>query len=102
MKLFVGSLPFAVDDSTLKEAFSEFGAVSSSRVITDKMTGRSRGFGFVEMPDDVSAEKAMGELNGSQIDGRSIVVKKAMERNSGNGDGYGGRRKNQDNRGWGY
>ncbi len=92
MKLFVGGLPWSIDDSSLKDAFAEFGTVNSAKVITDKFTGRSRGFGFVEMPDD-EAKKAMEQLNGSEIDGRSIVVNVAeerKERSGGNRGGYGG------------
>ena len=92
MKIFVGGLPFRVDDSSLKEAFQEYGEVSSAKVITDKFTGRSRGFGFVEMPNDEEGKKAMAELNGSEMDGRSIVVNVAEERKerSGGGGGYKG------------
>ena len=117
MKLFVGGLPFRVDDSTLKEAFQGYGEVSSAKVITDKFTGRSRGFGFVEMPDDASAKKAMDELNGSEMDGRNIVVNVAEERkersggsggggyrggNRGGGGGYGRGRDDRGGRGRDY
>jgi len=91
MKIFVGGLPFRMDDSSLREAFAEYGAVDSAKIITDKFTGRSRGFGFVEMPNDSEANKAMQELNGSEIDGRSIVVNVAQERKErSGGGGYGG------------
>lgn len=103
MKFFVGGLPFRVDDSTLKEAFLEFGEVSSAKVITDKFTGRSRGFGFVEMPNEEEAKKAMADLNGSEMDGRSIVVNVAEERKEKSGGGFrsgGGHRGG--NRGGGY
>ena len=88
MKMFVGGLPFRVDDSTLKEAFLEFGEVSSAKVITDKFTGRSRGFGFVEMPNEEEAKKAMSDLNGSEMDGRSIVVNVAEERKERSGSPF--------------
>jgi len=88
MKMFVGGLPFRVDDSALKDAFQEFGEVSSAKVITDKFTGRSRGFGFVEMPNEEEAKKAMADLNGSEMDGRSIVVNVAEERKERSGGGY--------------
>ena len=93
MKIFVGGLPFRLDDASLKEAFSAFGEVSSAKVITDKFTGRSRGFGFVEMPDDEAAKKAIAELNNSEIDGRTIAVNVAEERKerpAGGGGGFRG------------
>ena len=95
MKIFVGGLPFRLDDASLKEAFSAFGEVSSAKVITDKFTGRSRGFGFVEMPDDEAAKKAIAELNNSEIDGRTIAVNVAEERKerpAGGGGFRGGNR----------
>ena len=67
MNIFIGSLPFAVKDEALKELFATYGEVSSARVVTDKFTGRSKGFGFVEMEDEVAAKKAIAELNGSEI-----------------------------------
>ncbi len=79
-KLFVGSLPWAVDDQKLGDLFSQFGNVSSAVVLKDRMTGRSRGFGFVEMDDDSEAMEAMNKLNGSDMDGRKIVVNEARPR----------------------
>lgn len=76
-KLFVGSLPWAVDDQGLEDLFKEFGAVSSAKVIMDRETGRSKGFGFVEFADDNAAKAAMDKLNGSDLQGRSIVVNEA-------------------------
>jgi RNA recognition motif-containing protein len=73
-KLFVGSLPWSVDDAQLEEMFSAHGEVVSARVITDRDTGRSRGFGFVEFADDATAAAAMEALDGSMIDGRNISV----------------------------
>jgi RNA recognition motif-containing protein len=101
MKIFVGGLPFRLDDSALKEAFSAFGEVTSAKVITDKFTGRSRGFGFVEMSDDESAKKAIAELNGSEIDGRTIAVNVAEERKERTGGGGGGGGFRGGNRGGG-
>lgn len=95
MKIFVGGLPFRLDDSALKEAFATFGEVSSAKIITDKFTGRSRGFGFVEMPDDEAAKKAIAELNNSELDGRTIAVNVAEERKerpAGGGGFRGGNR----------
>jgi len=99
MNIFVGSLPFSLKESELKEYFEEYGEVASVKIISDKFSGRSKGFGFVEMPDDEKAKKAIEELNGAEIDGRSIVVNKAEERKEGerrggfgggNRGGYGG------------
>lgn len=76
-KLFVGGLPYATTDEELAEAFSKVGTVSSALIIKDRYSGRSKGFGFVEMQDEAEAEKAIKELNGSEIGGRTIVVDKA-------------------------
>ncbi len=76
-KLFVGSLPWAVNDEALKEAFTAYGSVVSAKVVTDRQTGRSRGFGFVEMESDSEASAAIEALNGSDLNGRNIVVNEA-------------------------
>ena len=76
-KLFVGSLPWAVNDEALKEAFTAYGNVVSAKVVTDRQTGRSRGFGFVEMESDSEASAAIEALNGSDLSGRNIVVNEA-------------------------
>ncbi|MEE9449371.1 MAG: RNA-binding protein [Ignavibacteriaceae bacterium] len=76
-KLFVGSLPWAVSDEALKEAFTQYGNVVSAKVVTDRQTGRSRGFGFVEMESDSEASAAIEALNGSDFNGRNIVVNEA-------------------------
>jgi cold-inducible RNA-binding protein len=79
-KLFVGSLPWGVDDQKLNELFSAFGSVSSAVVLKDKMTGRSRGFGFVEYEDDAAADEAVSKMNGADVEGRKIVVNEARPR----------------------
>ena len=79
-KLFVGSLPFSVSDTTLKETFEKHGSVLSAKVIMDRDTNRSRGFGFVEMENPTDATKAIKVLNDSEIDGRNIVVNEAKSR----------------------
>ncbi len=79
-KLFVGSLPWSVNDQTLKETFEAHGNVVSAKVVTDRNTGRSRGFGFVEMESAEDAQKAMSALNDSEIGGRNIVVNEAKSR----------------------
>ncbi len=72
--------PYAVNDGQLEEVFAAHGTVESARVITDKFTGRSRGFGFVEMGSQEEAEKAATELNGSTLDGRTLIVNEAKQR----------------------
>ena len=76
-KLFVGSLPWAVNDDALKSTFEAHGTVVSAKVITDRQTGRSRGFGFVEMENEAEASKAIEALNGAELKGRNIVVSEA-------------------------
>ena len=91
-KLYVGNLPYTVDDGLLQSKFSEFGAVSSARVITDRDSGRSKGFGFVEMESDGDADRAIETLNGADFNGRNISVSEArpQEPRSGGGGGRGG------------
>ncbi|MBI2011194.1 RNA-binding protein [Candidatus Daviesbacteria bacterium] len=79
-KLFVGSLPWGVDDNQLRDLFSQYGEVISAAVLKDRQTGRSRGFGFVEMANDDQATEAINKLNGSDMDGRKIVVNEARPR----------------------
>ena len=74
MNIYVSNLGFSVQDEDLREYFAEYGEVSSAKVITDKFTNRSRGFGFVEMADEEAAQKAIKELNGAVVEGRSISV----------------------------
>ena len=90
MNIFVGSLPFRIEESELKQYFEEYGEVSSVKIITDKYTGRSKGFAFVEMPDDVAAQKAISQLNGADIGGRTAVVNQAEERKERDNSGGGG------------
>ena len=95
-KLYVGNLPYSVRDSDLEQAFSQFGAVTSAKVMMERDTGRSKGFGFVEMGNDAEAQAAVNGMNGQPLGGRSIVVNEArpMEarppRSGGGGGGYGG------------
>ncbi len=77
-KLYVGNLPDSATEQTLQDTFSQCGTVDSVNVITDRDTGQSRGFGFVEMSSDSEAQKAIQELNGSSLDGREIIVNEAM------------------------
>jgi hypothetical protein len=94
-KLYVGNLPYTVRDSDLEQAFSEFGAVTSAKVMMERDTGRSKGFGFVEMGSDAEAQAAINGMNGQSLGGRNVVVNEArpMEPRpprSGGGGGYGG------------
>lgn len=90
-KIYVGGLPYSTTDGQLEEIFATHGAVESARVITDKFTGRSRGFGFVEMGSDDEAQKAIDTLNGTEIEGRTLTVNEArpQERRPGGGGGGG-------------
>ena len=90
MNIFVAKLNYQTQEDDLREAFEEFGEVSSCKIIMDRETGRSRGFGFVEMPDENEARIAIQEMNESEFDGRTIVVKIAKERDD-RGGGRGGR-----------
>ena len=86
-KLYVGGLPYTVSDEQLSELFSPHGTVESARIITDRMTGRSRGFGFVEMATQAEAEAAAESLNGTQLEGRSLTVNEAKQKESRGGTG---------------
>lgn len=93
-KLYVGNLPYSATEEMLRETFSQCGDVDSTTMITDRETGQSKGFGFVEMSRDSEAQKAIQELNGTTIEGREIKVNearpKAPRRGGGGGGGYGG------------
>ncbi len=89
MNIFVGSLPFKIEESELQEIFEEYGEVTSVKIITDRATGRSKGFGFVEMTNEEEAKKAIEELNNAEIEGRTIVVNKAEEKKEGSRPGGG-------------
>ena len=90
-KLFVGGISWNTTDETLKQAFERFGEILEATVITDRDTGRSRGFGFVLLEDDEAAMKAVEELDGTELDGRTIRVNEARERSPrGGGGGRGG------------
>ncbi len=91
-KLYVGNLPYSVRDSDLEQAFGQFGAVSSAKVMMERDTGRSKGFGFVEMGSDAEAQAAINGMNGQPLGGRSVVVNEArpMESRPPRSGGYGG------------
>jgi RNA recognition motif-containing protein len=94
-KLYVGNLPYNVTEERLQQHFAQYGNVVSARIITDKFSGRSKGFGFVEMSSDQDAEKATSALNGTDFEGRNIVVSEARPqaprapRPGGGGGGFG-------------
>ena len=90
-KIYVGGLPYSTTDEELSELFSPHGTVQSARVITDKFTGKSRGFGFVEMSSDDEAQKAISALNATQMNGRTLTVNEARPQESRGGGGGGGR-----------
>ncbi len=100
MNIFVAKLSFAITSEDLNDLFSEYGNVTSANVVMDRATGRSKGFGFVEMSDDEAAQKAIKELDGGQYDGRTIAVSEARPREERpaydrSRGGYGGGRSNR-------
>ena len=92
MNIFVAKLSFDTQSEDLKKTFEEYGSVTSANVIMEKFTGKSKGFAFVEMDDDTEAKKAIDELNDTELDGRTIVVKKAEPREDRGGSRGGGGR----------
>jgi len=90
-KLYVGGLPFKIGDDELNSLFTTYGKVTSAKVIKDKFSGRSRGFGFVEMEDDNEAMTAISKLNGSEYEGRKLIVNEARPI---------GEKRNRNRRGW--
>jgi len=88
-KLFVGGLSWGTDDQGLMAAFEQFGQVSEAKVITDRDTGRSRGFGFVTFSEGADADRAIEEMNGTDLDGRTLNVNEAQDRRGGGGGGGG-------------
>ncbi len=105
-KLYVGNLAYSVRDETLQTAFGPFGKVTSAKVMMDRDTGRSKGFGFVEMGTDAEAQAAINGMNGQSIDGRAVVVNEARPREDrpggGGGGGYGGGGGGRSGGGGGY
>ncbi|HKZ41360.1 MAG TPA: RNA-binding protein [Patescibacteria group bacterium] len=104
-RLFVGGLPYGISNTQLEEMFTQFGAVVSCNVITDKFTGRSKGFGFVEMENDEEADKAIQSLNETELEGRKIAVNVARPREErpsrdfgSGGSSFGGRGPRRDRR----
>lgn len=85
MKIYAGNLHYGMTEDELQKIFEEYGQVASVKVITDKYSGRSKGFGFVEMPDDAEAQQAIDDLNGKDVKGRNITVNQSIERKEGEG-----------------
>ena len=86
-KLYVGNLPFSATDDSLRELFAQAGQVESARIITDRDTGRSKGFGFVEMSNDGEGERAIAALNGRELDGRVLNINEARPKEARSGGG---------------
>lgn len=100
-KLYVGNLPYSANDQLLREKFEEVGTVDSSKVITDRETGRSKGFGFIEMSSDEEAEEAISKFHGTEFNGRAMTVSEAKpmtpneNRGGGSRGGFGGGGRNR-------
>src|SRR5689334_4811035 len=90
-RLYVGNLPYAVTELDLRDLFGGLGTVTDAKIVTDRETGRPRGFGFVEMSTEEEARKAIEEINGRDVQGRQVAVKEAEDRRGGGGGGGGGR-----------
>jgi RNA recognition motif-containing protein len=109
-KLYVGSLPYSVTETELREMFEPFGTLASARLISDKFSGQSKGFGFVEFEDGEAGDKAIAEVNGREVGGRTLVVNEARPEEKrergfgGGGRGFGGggrgRQGSRDSHGW--
>ncbi len=93
MNIYVGNLPFNLGEEDLKEIFEEYGAVTETKIISDKFSGRSKGFGFVEMESDDEANNAIKELNNAEVGGRNIKVNESKPRESNRGGDRGGDRR---------
>jgi RNA recognition motif-containing protein len=98
MNIYVSNIPYQTTEEEMREAFAAFGNVSSARIIKDKMTGKSRGFGFVEMGNDDEARAALEGMNGAELSGRKINAREARPREEGPGGGNGGGYRDRDNR----
>lgn len=101
MNIFIGNLNYNLTEDDIRDIFEEYGELNSVKVISDKFTGRSKGFGFVEMSNDEEAKKAIEELNGAEVEGRSIVVNESIEKKRDSRGGGGGGFRGGNNRGGG-
>jgi|SRR4030042_249057 RNA recognition motif-containing protein len=90
MNIYVGKLPYQTNEAELTDLFKEYGEVTSVKIIIDKYSGKSKGFGFVEMPDEAEAKKAIKELNNAEVQGRNIIVNESVERTDRRSNSRGG------------
>ncbi|NBB88315.1 MAG: RNA-binding protein [Bacteroidetes bacterium] len=88
MNIYVGNLQYGLNEDELKSVFEEYGAVESAKIISDRETGRSKGFGFVEMSDDSAAQEAINDLDGAEVSGRAMRVSEARPRNNSRGNSF--------------
>jgi len=102
MNIYVGNLPFSISEDGLRQIFEAHGEVSSAKIITDRLSGKSRGFGFVEMPNNDQGQAAIDALNGNDMDGRALTVSEARPREGGGGGGGRGGYGGGGGRGGGY
>ena len=102
MNIYVGNLSWNLKDQDLSNLFTPFGEVASAKIVMDKFTQRSKGFGFVEMPNDEQAQAAIAQLNGSEIDGRNLVVNESRPKEGGEGGGGGFKKRGGFGGGGGY
>jgi RNA recognition motif-containing protein len=93
MNIYVGNLSWSMTDEDLSSLFTQYGTVSSAKILKDKMNGRSKGFGFVEMEDDEAAKSAIANLNETEVQGRKLIVNESQPRPEGSGGGAGGFKK---------
>ena len=98
MNIFIAGLSYSVNDADLNALFEEYGTISSAKVIMDRDSGRSKGFGFIEMENNEEANKAISELNGAEYDGRTIAVSEARPRQERSNNSYGNNRGGYNNR----
>lgn len=98
MNIYIGNLDYKVSEAQLQELFSNYGTVASAKIINDKFSGKSKGFGFVEMPNDDEARAAMSALNGQEFNNRAMTATEARPRTEGGGGGGGGERRFNNNR----
>lgn len=94
MNIYVGNLSWNLKDQDLTDLFTPYGEVASAKIVMDKFTNRSKGFGFVEMPNDEEAQAAISQLNGSEVDGRNLVVNESRPKEGGSGGGGGFKKRN--------
>ena len=102
MNIYVGNLSWNLKDQDLTDLFTPFGEVASAKIVLDKFTQRSKGFGFVEMPNDDQAQAAIAQLNGSEIDGRNLVVNESRPKEGGSEGGGGFKKRSFGNSGGGF